>query len=97
MSAKTIVEIDAAKFQAIEKALQKVDEIHAALALKSRAGIEDHLTVEEFLQVAKISQATFDKLRPQIKTISPTGRKLLIPMSEVKRYFAGEFAKKDTP
>lgn len=58
--------------------------------IRSGNSADEYLTAVEFMEKVKISRASFDEKRAnnEIKVIAK-GRKLYVPLSEVRRYFAG--------
>lgn len=89
---KQVVELPIERFKSIER-LESIS--HRILdALDNIQGVprnSEYLTAQEFMDELRISRNKFDKLRHENKLkVILRGRKLYVPVIEVKRYFDGE-------
>ena len=87
-SIKQVVEISQDDFN---KLIENLDEIKNSLRELGAIRQPEYLTVNQFMDQAKISRWKFNELRNsfRLRTIR-RGKKIYIPANEVSRYFEGK-------
>lgn len=75
----------------VEKIINGIEQISLALSDKKNENRDtEYLTVKEFCEKAKIGRNKYEDIKEQLKTVRVSPRKILISISELDRWFAGE-------
>ena len=88
-SSKTVVEVDADFLSSIDS---KLDDIRKGLQNISAIPTDEFLTADEFMTKCKISRWKFNAMISEgLLEYKKLSRKFYIPISQIARYFSGEF------
>lgn len=85
-----VIQLPASTYEAIEKKLTILDEIKKVLTDRGDIKAPEHLTVKEFCGKAKIGRNKYEEIKAKIRSVRVSERKILIPATELDRWFAGE-------
>ena len=92
MTTKTVIEIPEETLDLIRAKLAKIDAIHEKLMELEKIETPTHYTPREFMKLAKIGRNKFEQIKPKLSATQVSSRKILIPHSDLVRWFNGELA-----
>ena len=86
----TYVTVPIEIFEEIKTGLKKIEKLSEVLSHSGPQKNNDHLTVKEFCNRARIGRNKFDEVKDQLRSVRVSQRKILIPATELDRWFSGE-------
>ena len=89
----TFVPVPIEIFEKIKSGIETIEQLSDAISQFNTSEKKvNYLTVREFCSEVRIGRNKYEEIKGQIKSVRVSPRKIMIPTTEIDRWFAGEIA-----